>query len=512
MSPHRIFRDDRGSLPMAMLVVTIGLALSSMLLPVIVRQVTTTRTLVDRNTALNGAQIGLDVVMARVRAASYVDDNKEKTVRGQLEDMPACRITGDAGVAGTGEALRYIVDIEYRDQDGNTLSCPLSKVPTTALVTSRGLRGSAVISGGTGGTADLAGSRSLSATYVFSTNNTNIPGGSIRIASTTTAGGLCFDAGTKTPAAGTALTVQTCNGSTTQQFGYTGDLYLKLVNSETNDNDAGMCLYAGATHSTNNPLVFQKCADAEARTTTYQWSLDGNSLFHSTGSTSNIENLCINLRNPNTIGSAVILGSCSVSNPANVWRSDAGVGAGMAGAGTSQLVNYSQFSRCLDVTNQQPGSSYMIAWFCKQSPKGAVDWNQIWAQPSPPGVAGPENKSTGAITVTRSGTRYCLRTPDRGTASDAYVTTITCPANPASNPSLMWTVFGKTDKYETGFRILDRNGFCLQPTDLNATPKDTHTDGTSKIKVEKCGSSELQKWNAPANLSKLNPLTDVREN
>ncbi|GAA1604739.1 hypothetical protein GCM10009828_034560 [Actinoplanes couchii] len=485
---------------MAMLVVTIGLSLSAMLLPVILRQVTGTRTLVDRNTALNGAQIGLDVVMARVRAASTLEKDK---VVGQLEDMPGCNITGDAGVDDTGESLRYIVTIVYKDQDGKTLACPLTKVPTTALVTSQGLRSSAV------GT-DTSGSRSLSATYVFSTSNTNIPGGSIQIASSSV-GSLCFDAGSKTPTVGTALVVKTCNAASTQQFGYTADLYLKLVNSESTAAPDGLCLYAGTSHANNNALTLQKCpADPATREPLYQWSLDGSSLFHSTSASAAVENFCINMKNASTIGSAVILNSCSVNSTTTVWRSSAGVGAGMAGDDTNQLVNYSQFSRCLDVTNQDAGYSYMIAWFCKQHPQAKVDWNQIWVHPVP---VAPAKYAEGPIQVTSKDgkTVYCLKSP-LSTASNAYATTQKCPTNPTATAALKWTVFHDTGLYATSYRIMDSSGFCLQPTDLNASPKDTHSDGTSKVKVEKCSSSELQKWNAPANISKLTPLTDIREN
>ena len=31
------------------------------------------------------------------------------------------------------------------------------------------------------------------------------------------------------------------------------------------------------------------------------------------------------------------------------------------------------------------------------------------------------------------------------------------------------------------------------------------------MKVEKCSSSELQKWNAPANISRITPISDVQE-
>ena len=76
---------------------------------------------------------------------------------------------------------------------------------------------------------------------------------------------------------------------------------------------------------------------------------------------------------------------------------------------------------------------------------------------------------------------------------------------------LIWTVYHDTGSYSTSYRIVDTAGYCLTPTDLNAVPKDVHSDGTSKVKVAVCSSNELQKWNAPPNISNPTPLTDLRE-
>lgn len=498
--------DDRGNMPMAMLVVTIGLVSSALLMPIVIRQFTSTRSLVDRNTELNAAQAGLDVMMARVRAASQTDTTNG--VVGLLEDLPPCDITGNAGAAGTTEALRWSVHIDYYDQDGVTLlspPCPPNNVPTTAVVRSTGY-------------APSGGKRTLQATYVFTTSNTNIPGGGIHI-DTSSAGTLCFDAGAaKTPATGTQITMQVCNGSSRQQFGYTSDLYLKLVNSESATAAFGMCLYAGTppatgtqTHKSGDYLNFRPCPSTRAGL--FQWSLDGSSQFHSTNNSQGIESLCVNVQTPGSIGSNVVLGSCGVGATTDIFRSDPGVGAGMAGDATNQLVNYAQFSRCLDVTSQNPSSAYMIAWFCKQSPTGGVDWNQQWVHPTP---AASAVSATGNIIVTQNGVKYCLKSP-LSIASNAYATVTACPAG-STDPtaavktdSLMWTVFHDTGDYGTSYRIQDSKNYCLTPTDLNAVPKDVHTDGTSKVKVATCSSGELQKWNAPPNINKPTPLMNLIE-
>ena len=487
---------DRGSMLMAMLVVTVGLGLSAMLAPVVIRQFSATRSLVVRNTELNAAQAGMDLMMARVRAAS---DNQ---LNGLLEDLPPCTLDGTAGVGGAGDSLAYHVTIQYRDQDGAALTCPLTDVPTTAVVTSVGAD-------------DAGGARTLTATYVFTTSNTNIPGGAIRI-DTSSAGQLCIDAGASIrPAAGTKATLQLCNGNSRQQFGYTYDLYLKLVNSESSTASFGMCLDAGATHASGNVLAFLACPST--RTPRYQWALNGSSQFISTSpSSGNTDNYCMTVQTVGSVGSNVVLSSsCGTNTTLNIWRSETGVGAGMAGDTTAQLVNYAQFSRCFDLTSADPNAKYLIAWFCKQSPKGAVDWNQQWVHPAP---SPPAISATGNIVVTKSGVTYCLTTPattsgTTKTIGTAYPTVVACtPGNAII--AQQWTVYHDTGDYGTSYRIMDSSGFCLAPTDQNAVPRDAtlfHGDGTSKIRIAVCSSSDLQKWNAPPNINKPTPLTDLIE-
>ncbi|MDI6101361.1 ricin-type beta-trefoil lectin domain protein [Actinoplanes sp. NEAU-A12] len=500
---RRLSGDDRGSLPMAILVTTIGLVLSAAMLPLIVRQVTYTRAFQDRSSALNGAQVGLDMVMARVRAAA--DVNSSSDVAGRLEDMPGCTFSGDAGIDGTGERLLYSVKITYRNQAGEQLACdPLTELPTSATVESVG--------------SSTTETRTVTATYRFTTTNNNIPGGAIWVSSPTDRP-LCLDAMVRPPAPGAAVLMQRCSGSSTQQFAYTEKLYLKLINSETAANKEGMCLFSEVPHAANKAVVFQACPSTEKPTGVYQWSLDGSSRFHSTSATQAIENLCVNVKTPNTVGSGVILATCTANNSTNIFRSDPKIGAGMAGDATNQLVNFAQFSRCLDVTNQNTASTYMIAWFCKQSPNSIVDWNQIWEHPVPD-KAKKEISKKGPIVVTKDGIKYCLKSP-MSAAGDAYVTVEKCVTNYATlyasatdKSAFGWTVFHDTGSYASSYRIHDnsaKGGLCLQPTDLTAAVKDTHSDGTSKVKVGVCSASELQKWNAPPNLSVPTPITDVTE-
>ncbi|GIM88252.1 ricin-type beta-trefoil lectin domain protein [Paractinoplanes toevensis] len=495
-------RRDEGSMPLAMLVVTVVLALSATLVPIVVRQIKNTVNYDQRAAALDAAQAGLDVMMARVRAASDAVQN------GYLENLPPCTMSGTTGATGGTITSAYTVTVTYRDKDGNTItSCAVYDVPTTAIVQSAGTNGTVT--------------RTLTATYVFSTSNTNIPGGRIKIASSTL-GDQCLDAGAAaSPAAGTAVLVQTCNGSSQQQFGYTPDLYLKLVSSESSTATSGMCLFSNSTRvSGTTPVVFQACPTV--RTTNFQWALDGSSVFHATTSASKSDgSFCMNIKTPGSVADhTVLLAGCGATSNKNVWYSAPGVGAGMAGDSTNQLVNYKQFSRCLDVTSKSTSATYMIAWFCKQDPGALVDFNQQWVHPVPvlPAISksGPIIvNNTSANSNANNGSannNYCLKSPGIVT-STSWATVVSCKdAATQAQETLTWTVYHDTGDYGTSYRIMDYKGYCLQPTEQGSgVANDFHGDGTSKVKVATCSTADIQKWNAPANIDQPTPLVNLTE-
>jgi type II secretory pathway pseudopilin PulG len=514
MTKRRGIDDDRGSLTMAMLAVSIGLVLAVALLPVVVRQVQSSRVVKDRSVALAGARIGLDVVMAQVAAASYGEPDAKT---GLLENLPDCSkpIKGDAGVGG--EKLPYEVTIKYYAEDLRELKCPLKEAPKTAKLYSKGL-GTLDIAAPGSTTGPQYTSRALDATYTFKLDNGNLQstGGVIRIDSSTT-GFLCMDAVSNYPLPGAPLKMRTCNGATTQQFEYTKELYIKLVNSDSANYPNGMCVFAATDHAVGKQVGFQHCPSPTGTINPlYQWSLDNSSFLKSTSAGRAVENYCAGLTTPNKVDSNVQLVACNSNTSVNVWRFDAGVGAGMAGEETNQLVNYAQFSRCLDVTSRSTSSTYMIAWFCKQDPNGVVDWNQTWLHPVP---VAPAVEKKGVIYIITGGSRFCLRSPLVATSSSWVTVTKTgCPqANTTSltgiPAELIWNVRKKTTSYTTSWRIEDSKGLCLQPTELKGGVKgvDLHGDGTSKVKVATCSGSELQKWNAPPNPSKSSPITDIIE-
>jgi Ricin-type beta-trefoil lectin domain len=489
-------RSDNGSILMALLVTLVGMALSAALVPIVVSQVVSTRTISGRIQSLDVAQAGIDVALGQLRSAT------DSAGKGSLAKLPPCQMTGNAGSSGS----KFIVTIVYAGLADSTVSpaCPRPGVPITAKLSSTG-GGPFAVWPSTGSPVGSPGTRTIEATYTFKTNNENISGGAIQLG----ANSLCMDAGTiASPVAGTSLKMQPCKltGSSDQRFAYTTDLNLKLIGSEVSGATGGMCLDAPVPHATGGLVTFQPCGSRLAQ---QQWSLNDSSNFQGTGDGVTLDSFCFNLKVAGGTNSDVILGGCGGAANLSVFRPQPGVGAGMASVDTGQLVNFKQFSRCLDVTNQVMSSSYMIVWFCKQAPDGNVRWNQKWTLP--PATVDPNLPIQGRIrTLGSDNAGYCLDSP-RSTVANLYVTVTSCPATGALTDAQTWVMYGGTPDYASSYRIIDIDGHCLTPTDLTAAIPDTHTDGTAKAKVADCDSSELQKWNAPANLNEPLVLTNTKE-
>ncbi|MEU7907048.1 RICIN domain-containing protein [Actinoplanes sp. NPDC049118] len=494
---------DRGSMPMAMLVTTVVMSLGAVMVPVLVRQADNTTTVSVRSSAIEASQTGMDAAVGQIRAAA-----------GDFKKLPPCELDG-----GTDD--RYHVSIKYYAPVAGVtadLGCPPTGIPATARLTVTGTGSSAPGGDNT---------RTLEATYTFKTTNENINGGNIRLDQPTSPY-LCMDSGgTRRPAAGTPVKVEECERkldgdgklvytiTSDQRFAYTPDLNIKLVKSESSTAPDGMCLDAPMPRNANNAVTFQPCLGRVAR---QQWSLDNSSNFRSTSDGVNLDSYCLTLKDADAgkAGSAIVIGGCGGGSNQRVWRPQAAVGAGMASSATGQLINYKQFSRCLDVTNHDVNMSYMIVWFCKQAPNGDVSWNQRWTLP-PLAIAQATPVAERIRTTGTSSPGVCLRSP-RSTASNKYVTVTSCPDKPAlpgEDPNLAadlrWKMYGDTGVYATSYTVVDVDGRCLTPTDLTVSSPDTHPDGTAKTRVATCDGSLLQKWNAPANLTNPDPLTNTIE-
>jgi hypothetical protein len=502
---------DTGSLALALLLTLIGIALSALLVPVILSQVGASRTDIQRVHALHAAEAGLDVALGHIREAN------DGSGGGVIAKLPCGPFSGAVGVGGT---ARYQVTIDYFATDprgqsdswiaANRITCIAGggtfNTPAYALLRSDGTDQPT-------GAITSVPHRSLQATYTVQTTNQHIVGGLIHTFKTTTGTDLCLDAGSSSPAAGTNIQAQDCDpGAAQQKWAYNANLTIALVSSQTPSLPLGMCIDAGSPHVLDAIVEVQPCSNTTIPQ--QQWSINDSANFEGTADGITLDGFCWNVQNPNSSGSFVVLGSVGKGScrrgydNIEAFSPDASVGAGAAGADSGQLVNFSQFGRCLDVTEQSTSANFLIAWPCKQAPDPTyIAWNQKWALPA----VTTGSSATGQITTSPSSTAYCLKSPG-STAAGQYVTVATCPSG--STPlNMTWTVYLNTGVYETSYRIKDGYGNCLSPTDPNDTPPDFYSKGSeiSKIIVAPCSGSTLQKWNAPPNILQTLPLKDIGE-
>ena len=508
--PSQARLDDTGAMPLAMLLTLVGVLLSAVLASIVSSQMGSTRNSANQQHALDAAQAGLDVAVGHIRAANDGPSTTSHPNNGVIAMLPCGPFNGLVE-GSTGD--RYSVSITYLTKVKDPITCNPMGGGTSVTPVSASL-----VSVGTDATTKAV--RTLNASYTFRTTNQNIPGGLVHVYQTATSDDLCLDAGTGSPAANTILVVQPCSaGSDQQTFAYNNSLNLVLVSSVTKTVPTGMCLDAGAVpHTTGGvPVRFQPCgAAAQPR---QQWGFNDMGNFEGTSDGDTLDGYCFNVSVPNVAGSTVVLGTDSdcmhlTYDNMQTFSPEAAVGAGAASAATSQLVNYAQFGRCLDVTERTWNYGYMIVWPCKQSPDPTlVLWNQKWQTPA---VATSAASATAGTLSTNPGSTKCLRSP---MVAAGLVDLIACPGG-APPTNLKWKVYGDTGAYSTSYTIVDAsgtgtgtgigagNGLCLA-----AGPPPFYPSGQriSKAVVQVCNGSTAQKWNANADVLKASPLKDIRE-
>ncbi len=498
--------DDSGSLIFAMLLVLISTALASLMVPMLLLQINGTKSNLDAVRSLDAAQAGLDIAIGHIRAANDGAGN------GVLSKLPCGPY---AGTVGGGNASTYSVSIAYYTSDPKGLNAAQLAQINLPCLSGLGVENTpAYAQLQSQGTASGSGTltRNMQATYIFQTTNQNIAGGLIHVYKTSTSTDLCIDAGSSSPGTGTKATMQACTaGSAQQKFAYNNNLTIQLVASVTAAQPTGMCLDAGSPEAVGAYVVFQPCASVAPTLTEQEWSLNDSANLQGTTDGVHANGLCFNVQTQNFPGSFIVLNNNCGGGYDNIqtFQPDPSVGAGNAGAPSGQLVNFNQFGRCIDVTEQNVNYGYIIVWPCKQNPDPSQDtWNQVWATPTIPNGS---TSATGTITTATGGVTYCLKSPN-STNPAQYVTVVPCTVGAITQPE-KWTMYSATGTYTTSYRIVDSTGYCLSPTDPTASPPDLYPNGNqiSKLIVAPCTSATLQKWNAPPNILTPLPIENVGE-
>jgi hypothetical protein len=498
----RIWNDD-GSMSLLLMVVVVGLALSALLVPMVISQNRSTRFDNTRVQSLGAAQAGIDVALGLIRGANTLD--AKGISYGDSTKLPCGPLSGIATGPG---AAAYSVKIEYftfdpvREPDSTTrsMNCvagygvydPTAAVytPSFARITSTGTVGAAANGSSSG--------RTLVTTYVFRTTKTTIVGGTIQISPTNSAV-LCMDVGSATAPAATAVVLRTCSNSSPpiaqQSFAYRTDLTLQLMSSVTSTNPNGLCLTPSATPpAATNTVQLGQCGALGQPLYQQQWSYSDAGKYQASAATSKADgglpDLCISASGQ-AVGVPLMLMACG---SASQWIPAPAVGPG--GAALPQWVNNAEVGRCLDVTNGDVNSTYLIDYPCKQNPNpNAVSWIQKFT--APPVVAG-QTSVVGQIytTVTAGGSKYCLTSPGVNLGRVTLGPTGTGGVQPcgSAGAAQTWTIYGgdKSLAQANKYTVVDNTGLCLGLD----TP-----GGWSVIDVETCTGAADQKWNVGPNVT-----------
>jgi len=536
--------DDRGSLPLAMLLTVIGTGATVLLGSVLIPQVRGTGTDVRRATEINSAQAGIEAALGQIRGTVRQDngtgDRTALPCTSTLGGTPDATLTG---LVSDGSAAAYRVQVFYLPRrpptdstqtawaTANRMPCGIGSgtaaPPAYALLISTGT----AISGSAG--------RTLTATYQFQSRTAaNVPGGPIRVFDSS----LCFAApkdvsGADPLTGGEQLVVETCvDGEKLQSFAYRPDLHVSLVAAESGGTyPTGLCLQAPSTDHAK--VTFQAC-DVSLRTQI--WSLNNRDNFEGTTDGKDPNGKCFNV-DYRTGPPSLVINNVTPGNPNQVMNPggsdgtpcsgtggdytsyksffpDASAGTGAAGPNTGQLVDYQQFGRCLDVTANTVTYAFIVIFPCKQRPAGDIQWNQVWHLPTP---AIGQSSAVGRISThsTPDGKDYCLFTPSPSpTAPENWVKLRLCTLTDAAPADELWTRRDATGINADSYRLESTYGTsspsCLQPTqpdDLNGYWDQFVAMKISKLVLRDCDAGNAQKWNAsPSVLASV--IKDFREN
>ena len=386
---------------------SMGLALGALLVPMLVSQIRTTRLDTTRVHAVDAAQAGIDVMVGRIRAAN-IDGVGTSTL------LPCNPLSGAVNTAST---AAYDVSIDYymadpvavptaakmRCVEGYGTYDPATDnfTPKYARITSTGTDGSTLPGSSRG--------RTLTTTYVFRTENTNIPGGRIRIyPASSTSPELCMDAGSAhpdrghgDPAPGVRLTARRRSRSSPTA----ATSRSSCCRRSPAPTPTGCASTPQPPPTQGRSVVLGVCTALGSPVYTQQWSFNDSGGYTAVAEQLGDHRRAVPVlherrqperrrdRRPGQLRRR------RLTVPSQAWVPSPAVGAGQAEA--PQLINYYEFGRCLDVTGQNVNANHLIDYPCKQNPNpSSVLWNQKFTTP---GIAAGATSGTGEIYTTLVG-------------------------------------------------------------------------------------------------------------
>ncbi len=471
-----------------------------------------------RNDYLQSATAGVQSVVAEIRAAS---NSYGFVVPSQLP----CTVT--QGNTNASSSTSYSATVQYyiESLSGSYTAegCVNGLGPT--VTTSNGTLARAVITScapangcpsgtGSGGTGQW---RRVVSTYSFATVNANIPGGEILTPDQN--GCLVAVMPNGVPDTSMYLADTTSCSPGNANYNLEQFVYDQSWQIEIQINNVNWCLQdpEDASSPVAGPLTFSTCTNGYID----QWGVNDSSEIQgvATNNSGDPNSWCINVVAESATPQAVNLQGCYSGNENLIVQATVGsggaapTGSAMIGV-TDQLVNYGEFGRCLDDTNQNTSWSYMISYPCKQFPDAAnyPIWNQRWCYNviSSAGVVPEQGVLYTAYGSTSCGSAssppaspYCLISPGYSYTSNPsghawpYLSACTPFASVGSLPSNeLWSAYGSSGGSVHDYTWVDYKGNCLEAN------SDVPMSGApwSSISVDTCSGSYAQKWNAPPSL------------
>jgi hypothetical protein len=524
-------KDEKGfALLTAISFIVLMAGLTVVLLSVLLGQIAPTYLDQKTTRTVYSAQAGIQATLAIFRSIGTAPTY----VYGDPSKLP-CAFTSDT-TGSSSDGNTYAVSIQYYSADPSaltgqaltdaqincSLTAGLTVSPAYAVITAVG--GAPAVPGSSN---IQHGNRTIVATYKFQVSNVNIPGGKIYDSSQN----YCVNAVSNTTVGSAIQFVSkaSCTNKATSLWIYGPNYELELADSIANETPSypnGLCMTAPIgvyplgdpqTVATQNVLL-EPCQTGVSPngTATAGW----NQLWQWTGSyswyvqqstiTNGQSNECLS-----TGGATNLSGvNVTVQNGCNgTFLPDSQVGAGAASKATNELVNYSDFGRCADVTSEQIASTNMISYPCKQDPsgQGGFTWNQKWYYNEPATGATSTQTAIYVWQYDNPATAYCLKSAGTVGSTPVFVS---CP-NPAVATSVtalklllpaseIWTRNSTASPYTYSF-IDYTNNNCLT-ADANA-PWPNNTD-ILMIDLTKCTvastatattpTQAMQQWNAPS--------------
>lgn len=494
-------RDDSGvALITAVLLILILAGLSMAVLALIVGQVAPTQFAQKNTRSVYAAEAGVEAALSQFRTAEGAPDATGATY-GQKSKL-ACALSGT--VSDDSGPLTYAVTIRYYRNNpagksdswltSNAMSCTAgigpSSQPSYAEIVSAGNDGSSTA------VAATSGDRAMKSIYRFQTTNTNVKGGLIY----TFGDQYCLRAVSAT--AGSAVQYvkkDSCGESANQDrelWLYDTDYKLKLASSLLGA-ATPLCITSpdGATVADVGQAYLRPCV-TDAGRWRQLWSWEGGARWNGENKAiTNYSNRFLGAKD-STVSDGAYLWVLSTGASDQAWGSfdpAPSVGAGAASYATQQIVNYTEFGRCFDVTNNTVsgnpgGDDFEIVYPCKQDPSGGskLNWNHKWYYMEPSGSnSEAPNQQIYVLNGGSASAKFCLYSP--GTAGSLVTLTGACNG---ADPHQKFTRFKDTGDYTTSYTFKDSYGLCI-------TLSTDKYNGWSKIAVATCTGGLEQKWNAP---------------